>query len=128
MTTQYDDSRWTITTDRRMDVSPVGDRVLVRPVAPEKLTKGGLIIPDSATRHPQVGRVVAAGPGRHSVTGVLLPMPVKPGDLVFFSRYAGSAVKMGQDDALVLMSVEDVQAVATEPQVGPCPLCQGRRE
>lgn len=125
MTTTHED-RWTIKLDRPMDVRPVGDKVLVRPLSPEERTRGGLIIPDSATRHPLAGHVLAVGAGRVSAQGVLLPVNVKPGDLVFYNRHAGTAVKTGDEDVVLLMCLDDVLAVAEERKPGPCPMCQGK--
>jgi chaperonin GroES len=66
---------------------PYGDRVLVRPSKPEEVTSFGLIIPDTAKEKPEQGTVVAVGPGRRDDSGNLMPLLVKPGDKIMFSKY-----------------------------------------
>ena len=104
----------------RAQLRPVGDRLLVRPIAPEVLSKGGIYIPDQAQGMPLVGIVVAAGPGRHSETGHLIPMEVAAGQKVFYNKFAGTVVKVrGDEETLIMMSVDDVLAVY-EPQQLNC--------
>ncbi|KIX85165.1 co-chaperone GroES [Vermiphilus pyriformis] len=70
---------------------PLGDRVLVRRTQEQERTLGGLYIPDSAKEKPQMGKVVRAGEGeRISATGAIVPLPVKEGDTIYFSKYAGT--------------------------------------
>ena len=74
-----------------MNLQPLDDRIVVRPNAPEQTTASGLVIPDTATEKPQQGEVLAAGPGKRSdSTGELIPMDVKVGDTVVYSKYGGT--------------------------------------
>jgi chaperonin GroES len=94
-----------------MKIRPMNDRILVVRVEEEKKTAGGIIIPDTAKEKPQEGRVVAAGPGKMSDDGKRIPMEVKKGDRVLFSKYAGSEIKidgvehifMREDDILGIL-------------------------
>ena len=94
-----------------MNLQPLEDRIVVRPNESEETTASGLVIPDTAKEKPQQGEVLAAGPGKRSEhTGDLLPVDVKVGDTVVYSKYGGTEVKFGADDLLVL-SARDVLAV-----------------
>ena len=77
-----------------MKIKPLGDRVLVKPLEQDEVSKGGIIIPDSAKEKPQEGKVVAVGPGKKTDDGKLLPMNVKKGDLVLMPKYGGTEVKI----------------------------------
>lgn len=93
-----------------MKFRPLHDRVVVRRVAEEEKTKGGIIIPDTAKEKPQEGEVVAVGPGRIDDNGNRVPLDVAVGDRVLYSKYGGTEVKFGADEFLVL-SARDVLAV-----------------
>ena len=94
-----------------MKIRPLNDRILVVRVEEEKKTAGGIIIPDTAKEKPQEGKVVAAGPGKVGEDGKRIPMEVKKGDRVLFSKYAGSEIKvdgvehifMREDDILGIL-------------------------
>ena len=90
-------------------VGPLADRVVVRSLEEAEQTRGGLFIPDSAKEKPQQGEIVAVGPGRFD-DGTRVPMDVKVGDKVIYSKYGGTEVKFGGEDFLVL-SARDVLAV-----------------
>jgi chaperonin GroES len=77
-----------------MKIRPMNDRILVVRVEEEKKTAGGIIIPDTAKEKPQEGKVVAAGPGKMGEDGKRIPMELKKGDRVLFSKYAGSEIKI----------------------------------
>jgi chaperonin GroES len=85
-----------------MKVRPLQDRVLVRRVAEEEKTKGGIIIPDTAKEKPAEGEVVAVGSGKIDDKGKLRPMQVKKGDRVLFGKYSGSEIKVDGTDHLIL--------------------------
>jgi chaperonin GroES len=85
-----------------MKVRPLQDRVLVRRVAEEEKTKGGIIIPDSAKEKPAEGEVVAVGSGKTDDKGKLRPLQVKKGDRVLFGKYSGSEIKVDGTDHLIL--------------------------
>ena len=85
-----------------MKFRPLHDRVLVERVKEESKTAGGIIIPDTAKEKPQRGEVVATGNGRVTDDGKTRPMEVKAGDKVLFSKYAGTDLKLGADEFLMI--------------------------
>lgn len=85
-----------------MSLRPLSDRILVQRVEEDEKTKGGIIIPDTAKEKPAEGKVVATGNGRMGEDGKLLPMDVKVGDRVLFSKYGGTDVKIDGEDYLIL--------------------------
>jgi len=91
-----------------MDLEPLGDRVVVEPSEGEEKTASGIVIPDTAKEKPQEGKVLAVGPGRYE-EGKLVPLEVKPGDIVIYSKYGGTEVKSGGKDYLIL-SERDILA------------------
>lgn len=95
---------------RDMGVRPLHDRILVRRMAEEEKTSGGLFIPDTAKEKPQKGEVVATGKGRITEDGKVLPLEVKSGDKVLFSKYAGTELKLNGEEYL-MMREEDVLGV-----------------
>jgi len=93
-----------------MELKPLGDRIVVKPQEEtESRTAAGLVIPDTAKEKPQLGTVLAVGPGEFK-DGARVPMDVKVGDVVFYSKYGGTEVKHDGEDLLVLSS-RDVLAV-----------------
>ncbi len=94
-----------------MNLKPLDDRIVVRPNEAEQTTVSGLVIPDTAKEKPQQGEVLAAGPGRRSEqTGEIIPLDVKVGDTVVYSKYGGTEITVGGEDVLILSS-RDVLAV-----------------
>jgi chaperonin GroES len=89
-----------------MKVRPLADRVLVRRVAEEEKTKGGLIIPDSAKEKPAEGEVVAVGAGKANEKGVVRPLDVKAGDRILFGKYSGNEIKVDGVELLILREDE----------------------
>ena len=85
-----------------MKIRPLGDRILVKRIKEEEKTKGGIIIPDTAKEKPQEGMVVAVGKGKTTEDGKLLPPDVKAGDKTLFGKYAGSEVKLEDEEHLIL--------------------------
>ena len=85
-----------------MKVRPLQDRLLVRRVAEEEKTKGGIIIPDTAKEKPAEGEVIAAGNGKVDEKGKLRPVAVKKGDRVLFGKYSGNEIKIDGVDHLIL--------------------------
>ncbi len=96
-----------------MKIRPLADRVVVKRIEEEEVKKGNIIIPDTAKEKPQKGEVVAVGPGRVDEKGNRVPMEVKVGDKVIFSKYAGSEVKIDDEEYLV-MREDDILAVIEE--------------
>lgn len=93
-----------------MKLRPLGDRILVKPVEPKEVKKGGIIIPDTAKEKPQEGEVIAAGKGKISDDGKVIPMDVKVGDKILYGKYSGSEVKM-DDVEYLIMHQEDVLGI-----------------
>lgn len=93
-----------------MSLRPLSDRILVERVEEDAKTKGGIIIPDTAKEKPAEGKVVATGNGRLGEDGKLLPMDVKIGDRILFSKYGGTDVKIDGIDYLI-MRQDDVLGV-----------------
>jgi chaperonin GroES len=89
-----------------MKVRPLQDRVLVKRLAEEEKTKGGIIIPDSAKEKPAEGEIVAVGSGKVNDKGQLRPLDVKKGDRVLFGKYSGSEIKVDGVDLLILREDE----------------------
>ena len=85
-----------------MKIRPLQDRILVNRVAEEAKTKGGIIIPDSAKEKPAEGVVVAVGNGKRDDSGKLIALDVKKGDRVLFAKYAGTEVKINDEEHLVM--------------------------
>jgi chaperonin GroES len=83
-------------------LQPLGDRVVVQPSEEEEITKGGIILPDTAKEKPQRGVIIAVGPGRLDEEGKRIPMEVKKGDKVIYSKYAGSEIKQDDKEVLIL--------------------------
>lgn len=92
-----------------MKIKPLEDRVVIKPVEAEEKTKSGIVLPDTAKEKPQQGDVVAVGPGRYE-NGQLIPMEVKVGDRVIYSKYGGTEVKLDGEEYLILSS-RDIYAV-----------------
>ena len=95
---------------KELGVRPLHDRILVRRMAEEERTTGGLYIPDSAKEKPQRGEIVAAGKGRVTEDGKTLPLEVKAGDQVLFSKYAGTEIKLHGEEYL-MMREEDILGI-----------------
>jgi chaperonin GroES len=91
---------------------PLGDRVVVRPTEQEEVTASGIVLPDTAKEKPQRGEVIAVGPGRIADDGTRLPMDVKDGEQVLFAKYAGTEIKVGDEEYLII-SEKDILAVVS---------------
>jgi chaperonin GroES len=94
-------------------IRPLGDRVVVKPIQREEVTKSGIVLPDTAKEKPQRGEVIAVGPGRLTDDGHRLEMEVKVGDEVLFAKYAGTELKIDDEEYLIL-SEKDILAVLSE--------------
>jgi chaperonin GroES len=93
-----------------MKFRPLHDRVLIRRVASEEKTAGGILIPDTAKEKPMEGEVIAAGPGARSEDGKLHPMELKAGDRVLFGKWSGTEVKLDGEE-LIIMKESDIMGV-----------------
>jgi chaperonin GroES len=85
-----------------MKIRPLQDRVIVKRLAEEEKTKGGIIIPDTAKEKPQEGKVIAVGKGKTADDGKLIKLDVKAGDRILFSKYSGSEVKIDGEEHLIM--------------------------
>jgi len=83
-------------------LQPLGDRLVVKPIEREEMTKGGLVLPDTAKEKPQEGEVLAVGPGRLTEDGKRIAMDVKVGDIVVYARYGGTEYKIGDEEVIIL--------------------------
>src|SRR4029079_4816461 len=99
-----------VTTATKVAIRPLEDRILVQANEAETTTASGLVIPDTAKEKPQEGTVIAVGPGRFDDNGKRVPLDVKVGDTVIYSKYGGTEVKYQGEEYLVL-SARDVLAV-----------------
>lgn len=97
-----------------MNLKPLGDRVIVKPAEAEEKTQSGLFIPDTAKEKPQRGEVVAVGEGKLKDDGARVPIDVKVGDTVIFSKYGGSEVKIDNVEYKILDAERDIIAVVVD--------------
>lgn len=93
-----------------MNIKPLGDRVVIKALEKEERTKSGIVLPDTAKEKPQQGKVVAVGTGKVLESGQKVPLDVKEGDTVIFSKYAGTEIKIDGEELLIL-SERDVLAI-----------------
>jgi chaperonin GroES len=96
-----------------MKVKPLNDRVLVKRMEEVQITKGGILIPDTAKEKPIEGKVIAVGPGKMSDAGNRMPLQLKEGDRVLFGKYAGTEIKMEGEEYL-MMREEDILAILAD--------------
>lgn len=93
-----------------MKIRPLQDRVLVKRIEEEEKTRGGIIIPDTAKEKPQMGEVMAVGNGKKTEDGKVVPLDVKAGNKVLFSKYAGTEVKV-EGEELLIMREDDILGI-----------------
>ncbi len=93
-----------------MNLRPLGDRVVVKPIEREEMTKSGIVLPDTAKEKPQEGLVEAVGTGRILDNGTKVPLEVKVGDRVLYAKYAGNEFKLDEIEYLII-SEKDVLAI-----------------
>ncbi|GAB4211421.1 MAG: co-chaperone GroES [Synechococcales cyanobacterium] len=91
-------------------LKPLGDRVFIKVSEQDDRTAGGIFLPDTAKEKPQVGEVVAVGPGKKTDDGKVVALDIKVGDRVLYSKYAGTEVKLGSDE-YVLLAERDILAI-----------------
>jgi chaperonin GroES len=90
-------------------LKPLADRVVVKPIEGERVSKGGIVLPDTAKEKPQEGKVIAVGEGRLSEDGKRLPMDVKVGDIVIYAKYGGTEIKI-EDEEFMILRESDILA------------------
>jgi chaperonin GroES len=94
-------------------LQPMADRVLVKPIEKEEMTKSGIYLPDTAKEKPQEGEVIAVGPGKMSEDGKRIAMDIKVGDIVIYAKYGGIDYKLDDEDLLILRE-SDILAKKTK--------------
>ena len=94
-----------------MELKPLGDRIIVRPLEPEEKTKGGIVLPDTAKEKPQEGKVVAVGKGKVLDNGNVQAPEVKVGDRILYGKYSGSEITTKDGEELLIMREEDILAI-----------------
>jgi len=97
----------------KIKIQPLGDRVLVKPLEPKEVVKGGIIIPDTAKEKPMEGEIIAAGKGRTTDDGKLVKMEVKAGDKILYGKYSGTEIKINDEEYLI-MREEDILGIITD--------------
>jgi len=96
-----------------MQIRPLGDRILVKPLDAEEKTKGGIILPDTAKERPQEGKVIAVGKGKVLDDGRIQPLEVKVGDRILYGKYSGTEIKLDGEEHLIIRE-EDVLAIISD--------------
>jgi len=91
-------------------LKPLGDRIIAKATSAEEVTKGGIVLPDTAKEKPQEAEVIAVGPGKLLDSGKLVPMDVKVGDKIIFAKYGGTEVKV-KDEEYIILRQDDVLAI-----------------
>lgn len=91
-------------------LKPLGDRIIAKAVSAEDVTAGGIVLPDSAKEKPLEAEVIAVGPGSQLSSGKKMPMDVKPGEKIIYGKYAGTEIKVGVEEYIILRQ-EDVLAI-----------------
>ena len=94
-----------------MDIKPLGDRIVVKPLEAEAKSKGGIVIPDTAKEKPQEGKVVAVGKGKVLENGSVQAPEVKVGDKVLYGKYSGNEITTKDGEELLIMREEDILAI-----------------
>ena len=92
-----------------INIQPLADRLVVKPIEREEITKGGIVLPDTVREKPQEGEVLAVGPGRLSEDGKRIPMDVKVGDTVLYTKYGGTEIKI-EGEELIILRESDILA------------------
>ena len=87
-------------------LQPLGDRVVIKTIEREEITKAGIVLPDTAKEKPQEGKVIAVGPGKLSDDGKRIAMDVKAGDIVIYAKYAGTEIKLDEEELIILREAD----------------------
>lgn len=91
-------------------LKPLGDRIIVKPISEEEKSPGGIVLPETAKEKPQEGEVIAVGPGKLMDNGQVVPLEVKVGDRVIYSKYGGTEIKIDGEEYIILRS-DDLLAI-----------------
>ncbi len=92
----------TTKTKTTIRLQPLDDRIVVKPIKKEEMTKGGIILPDTAKEKPQEGEVIAVGPGKLAEDGKRIEMEIKKGDKVMYAKFSGTEIKLDDEDLLIM--------------------------
>ncbi len=95
-------------------LQPTADRIVVKPIEREEVTRSGIVLPDTAKEKPQEGKVLAVGPGRLSEDGKRIAMDIKVGDIVLYARYGGTEVKVDGEELMILRESDVLAKKAQE--------------
>lgn len=90
-------------------IQPLADRAIVKPIEREEVTKGGIVLPDTVKERPVEGEVLAVGPGKLGEDGKRIPMDIKAGDVVIYTKYGGTEIKV-DDEELIILSESNIMA------------------
>ena len=96
-----------------MNIQPLADRVIVKPLEAEEKTKGGIVLPDTAKEKPQEGKIVAVGKGKVKEDGSIQALELKVGDKVLYGKYSGTEITTKEGEELLIMKEDDIFAVVT---------------
>jgi chaperonin GroES len=94
-----------------MAIQPLGDRIVVKALEAQEITKGGIVLPDSVKEKPQEGKVIAVGKGKVSDSGSVIAPEVKVGDRVLYGKYSGTEITSKEGEELLIMKEEDILAI-----------------
>ena len=94
-----------------MEIIPLGDRVVIRPLEAEDKSKGGIVLPDTAKEKPQEGKIIAVGKGRVTEEGKIIPPEVKVGDKILYGKYSGTEITTKEGEELLILKEEDILAI-----------------
>ena len=94
-----------------MNIQPLSDRVVIKPLEAESKTKGGIVLPDTAKEKPQEGKVVAVGKGKALENGTVQALELKVGDKVLYAKYSGNEITTKDGEELLIMREEDILAI-----------------
>jgi chaperonin GroES len=94
-----------------MEIKPLGDRIVVKPLEAENKTKGGIVLPDTAKEKPQEAKVVAVGKGKMLENGTVNAPEVKVGDKVLYGKYSGNEITTKEGEELLILREEDILAI-----------------
>ena len=94
-----------------MAIQPLADRIVVKVLEAKEVTKGGILLPETAKEKPQEGKVIAVGKGRMADNGQIVPLEVKVGDKVLFAKYGGTEITTTDGEELMIMKEDDILAI-----------------
>jgi chaperonin GroES len=97
-------------------IKPLADRVLIKPLPKEEVTKSGIVLPDTAKEKPMEGTIIAVGPGNKNEEGKIIPLDVKVGDIVVYAKYAGTEIKEDGEELIILRESDILAKRSNRPK------------